>query len=87
MQNPLAAIITLAPPRSLDELFRDVREARAHVTVMRAAPVDQNSLISARQSLLAAMEAYGAELAARKLPIPRQLHDDLRLLRELRARH
>jgi len=53
---------------------------------MRAAPVIVPDLLSARQTLLDAMEAYADELVVRHLPIPHQLRDDLRLQRDIRRR-
>lgn len=75
--NPLA-LPTLA------ELAGEVRTAREKVSAGRLAPVDWPSLLSARQTLLGAMEVYARELTARRLPVPRQLRDDLRLQRGIR---
>jgi hypothetical protein len=69
---------------TLAELAANIRAAREVVAAMRIAPVVQPVLLSARQNLLRAMEAYALELTARRLPIPPQLRDDLRLLRYLR---
>ena len=71
------------PPR-LAALARDIRIARAEVRTRRAAPVVPADLLSARQTLLSAMEAYADELAVLRLPIPPQLRDDLRLQRDIR---
>lgn len=68
---------------TLAELAADIRVAREVVAAMRIAPVVQPALLSARQTLLRAMEAYALELTARRLPIPHQLRDDLRLQRDL----
>ena len=73
-----------APRRTLAELADDVRVARAEVAEQRMSPVTQPDLLSARQELLRVMEIYSAELTARRLPIPPQLRDDLRLLRDIR---
>jgi hypothetical protein len=72
------------PRRTLAELAEDVRAARGEVTARRMSPVTQSSLISARQELLRVMEIYGDELVARRLPVPPQLRDELRLLRDIR---
>jgi hypothetical protein len=71
------------PPR-LALLLHDMRTARAEVRAMRAAPVVPANLLSARQTLLSAMEAYADELTVLRLPIPPQLRDDLRLQRDIR---
>ena len=83
MEIDTAAVTPTAKP-TLAELAGDVRAAREGVHAMRAAPVFQPSLLSARQTLLCAMEAYADELTARRLPIPPQLRDDLRLHRDIR---
>jgi hypothetical protein len=70
-------------PRSLTELADDVRAAATEVRTRRAPPVSERDLLSARRVLLKAMEAYADGLTARRLPIPRVLHDDLRLQREI----
>jgi hypothetical protein len=81
-------IDTPAPtlPPTLAELVEGIRSARAEVRLMRAAPVIQPNLLSARQRLLRAMEAYADELIVRHLPIPPRLRDELRLQREIRRR-
>ena len=48
------------------------------VSASRCGPVVPERLLSARQSLLRAMEAYADELTARNLPIPWKLHGELR---------
>ena len=63
----------------------DVRAAREEVGSLRGAPMMHDRLRSARQILLRAMEAYAAELTARRLPIPPQLRDELRLQRRIRT--
>ncbi|KRF26370.1 hypothetical protein [Phycicoccus sp. Soil803] len=73
------------PRRTLAELAEDVRTARGEVAARRMSPVTQTSLLSARRELLRVMELYADELAARRLPVPHQLRDDLRLLREIRG--
>ena len=75
---------TLTAPPTLAELAGEVRAAREEVGARRLAPVDWPSLLSARQTLLGAMEVYARELTARRLPVPRQLRDDLRLQRGIR---
>ena len=72
--------------RSLGELAQDVQAAAAEVRTKRAAPVSERDLLSARRALLRAMEAYADELTVRGLPIPRLLHDDLRLQRGIEGR-
>lgn len=72
------------PRRGLAQLADDVRVARLEVAERRMQPVAQNSLLSARQELLRVMEIYADELIARRLPVPHQLRDDLRLLRDIR---
>ncbi|WP_141776485.1 hypothetical protein [Phycicoccus sp. SLBN-51] len=71
-------------PSTLAELAGEIRAAREEVDARRLAPVDWPSLLSARQTLLGAMEVYARELTARRLPLPRQLRDDLRLQRGIR---
>ena len=73
-----------APRRSLAEMAEDVRLAREEVAARRMSPVTQSSLLSARQELLRVMEVYSDELTARRLPVPPQLRDDLRLYRDIR---
>ena len=76
-----SATPTPTTPSTLAELAGEIRAAREKVDARRLAPVDQSSLLSARQALLGAMEVYARELTARRLPVPRQLRDDLRLQR------
>ena len=73
-----------APRRSLAEMADDVRVAREEVAAQRISPVVQATLLSARQELLRVMQVYSDELTARRLPIPPQLRDDLRLHRDIR---
>lgn len=79
-----SATTTSTRPSTLVELAGDIRAAREEVDARRLAPVDWPSLLSARQALLGALEVYATELTARRLPVPRQLHDDLRLQRSIR---
>lgn len=75
-----------APPperRSLALLAEEMRVAREAVRDLRRAPNMHDRLLAARQSLLGAMESYAAELTARGLPVPRKLHDDLRLQQDI----
>ena len=86
--DPLAA----QPPvgRSLAVLAEDMRVARELVRELRCGTVVHDRLLAAHQSLFVAMDSYAAELTARGLPIPRKLHDDLRLQRDIgrpRNRH
>jgi hypothetical protein len=83
MQTDTAAPVP-APRRTLAELAGDVRAARDEVAARRMSPVAQLTLLSARQELLRVMEAYSDELTARRLPVPPQLRDDLRLYRDIR---
>jgi hypothetical protein len=83
MDNDIAAR-TRTTPTLLTGLAGDVRVAREEVEARRLAPVDQPRLLSARQTLLSAMELYARELTTRRLPVPRQLRDDLRLQRHIR---
>lgn len=85
MENDAGASTPMRSP-SLAELAANIRVARQLVAAMRVAPVVQPMLLSARQALLRAMEAYALELTARRLPIPPQLRDDLRLQRDI-GRH
>jgi hypothetical protein len=78
--------ISAPTPSTLSELAGDVRVAREEVRALRAVPVIVPDLLSARETLLRAMEAYADELTARHLPIPPQLRDDLRLQRDIRRR-
>jgi len=83
MEIDTAAPAPIRPP-TLAELARELRAAREEVRARRVAPVVQTSLLSARQRLLRAMVVYADELTARRLPVPRQLRDDLRLQRGMR---
>jgi len=69
---------------TLDELSFDLRAAREHFRAMRAATSGPGELTFARQSLFRATEAYVDALTLRRLPIPRQLRDDMRLLQAMR---
>ena len=70
-------------PLTLAELAQDVRAARVAVLAKRTAPVNEPTLLLARKTLLRALQAYTDELTARGLPIPRQLHGELRLQRDI----
>ena len=83
MPNDTAASVP-APRRTLAQLASDVRSARLEVAARRVSPVEQVGLQSAREELLRVMELYSDELIARRLPVPHQLRDDLRLLRDIR---
>jgi hypothetical protein len=83
MEIDTAAPVPAMRP-TLAELAQDIRAARADVRAMRSAPVVPLNLLSARQTLLRAMEAYAHELTVRRLPIPSQLRDDIRLQRDIR---
>jgi len=75
-----------APPperRSLALLALELRVAREAVRDLRRPPIVRDRLLAARQSLLRAMESYAAELTARGLPVPRKLHGDLRLQKDI----
>ncbi len=76
------------PPRArpndvdLPSLLLDLIEARA--AVARGSTPARNRRPTPDQArLLACMEAYSAALAARQLPIPPRLRDELRLHRSL----
>lgn len=70
--------------RSLALLAQDMRLADDLVQELRGGrPVVPDRLVAARLTLLMAMESYAAELTARRLPLPRKLHRDLRLQRDL----
>ena len=73
------------PPkgRSLALLAQDIRVAHHLVHELRRGPIVPDRLLAARQTLLMAMESYAAELTARGLPLPRKLHGDLRLQRDI----
>ncbi|WP_406830555.1 hypothetical protein ABEG17_16395 [Pedococcus sp. KACC 23699] len=83
METDTAALARMGP-QMLVTLAMDIRLAREEVRIGRIEPVLQISLLSARQKLLRAMEVYADELTARRLPVPHQLHDELRLLRDIR---
>jgi len=69
------------------ELFQEVINARAAMTVARRAPLGRSRLIDApRARLLTALEAYTAELNARNLPVPYGIRDDLRIQRRILGR-
>ena len=69
--------------RSLALLAHDIRVAHDLVHQLRRGPIVPDRLLAARQTLLMAMESYAAELTARGLPLPRKLHGDLRLHRDI----
>ena len=72
----------LSPHRPLDALWEELVSARAAVVEARQGPQGAASMTeAARQRLIAALEAYTAELQAHNLPIPYRLRDDLRLQR------
>lgn len=73
-----------APRRTLASMAEDVRAARIEVAERRMSPVTPTSLLSARQELLRVMEVYSEALTSRRLPVPPQLRDDLRLYRDIR---
>jgi hypothetical protein len=72
---------------SLAVLALEMRLALDSVQELRRGPVVKDRLSAAREVLLMAMERYAAELTARGLPVPRELHRDLRLQRDLRQHH
>jgi hypothetical protein len=66
------------------ELFHEVIDARAALTVARRAPLGRSRLVDApRARLLLALEAYTAELSSRNLPVPYSIRDDLRIQRRI----
>jgi len=66
----------------LSPLFQEVVSARAAMRVARRAPLGTSSVVDvARKRLLLALEAFTAELAARNLPVPYGIRDDLRIQR------
>lgn len=70
--------------RSLAVLADEMRLAHDLVhELRRGRPIVHDRLSAARRALLMAMESYAAELTARGLPLPRKLHGDLRLQRDL----
>lgn len=75
------------PPgrRSLAVLVEELQTAREEVRRLRRGPNMHDRLSTAHQFLLRAMESYAAELAARGLPIPWRLRDELRLQRGITA--
>ncbi len=79
--DPLNA--QLPSSRSLALLAEDMRVARELVRELRRGPVVRDRLLAARMYLLGAMESYVAELIARGLPVPRKLHGDLLLQRDI----
>ena len=69
------------------ELFQEVINARAEMTIARRAPLGRSRLIDApRARLLQALEAYTAELESRNLPVPYGIRDDLRIQRRILGR-
>jgi len=69
------------------ELFQDVARAREALSVARRAPLGRSRLVDApRTALLAALEAYTAELNARNLPVPYGIRDDVRIQRRILGR-
>ena len=66
------------------ELFQEVIDARAAMTIARRAPLGRSRLVDApRTRLLQALEAYVAELNSRNLPVPYGIRDDLRIQRRI----
>ena len=70
---------------SLEALMEELRRAREEVARLRRLPLVHDQLLTARQHLLTAMESYAAELAARGLPMPWKLRDELRLQHGIRT--
>ena len=68
---------------SLAFLAEHVRASQQLVREVRCGVVVRERLLAAHVSLLDALESYAAELVARRLPVPRKLHDELRLQRSL----
>ena len=73
------------PPAELAALLAELALAREEMRSGRQSPVNAPRLDAARARLLQALEAYAQGLSARHLPLPRAVHDDLRLLRGFRS--
>lgn len=68
-------------------LFQEIADARAAMVVARRAPLGTPSVVEGiRTRLLHALEAYTAELVARRLPVPYGIRDDLRIQRRALGR-
>lgn len=67
----------------LTALRDSVTQAREAVMAARRPPAGPTELKVARGDYLAAMLAYQQALSAHRLPIPRRLHDEVRLMRRL----
>ena len=66
----------------LGALIQEVIDARAAMAVARRAPLGASNPVDlTRTRLLHALEAYAAELDARRLPVPHAIRDDLRIQR------
>lgn len=72
----------------LDELMGEVRRTR---TALRTALDSHRGIrafevVDARQRSVDALASFVAELEGRQLPVPRQIRDELRLMRGLASR-
>ncbi|MDV3223504.1 hypothetical protein [Intrasporangium sp.] len=67
----------------LSSLRDSMNEAREAVMVARRPPAGPTQLKDARGDYLATMLAYEQALNLYRLPVPRRLHDDIRLMRRL----
>lgn len=79
---PRAPLTRPAPGRSLAPLsllMRDVAIARALLAQQRQTGASRASVDEARAQVVAALTSYTAALAARQLPVPYALRDELRL--------
>ncbi|SDT61254.1 hypothetical protein [Jiangella sp. DSM 45060] len=71
-------------PHPLDTLFADIVAARAERRRQAAQKVrDLGAQAAALQECLRALEAFADALEHRRLPVPRQIQQDIRLHRAL----
>lgn len=85
--DPPETTAPLRPPRPspgaslapLSLLMRDVAIARALLAQQRQGGASRASVDEARAQVVAALTSYTAALAARQLPVPYALRDELRL--------
>ena len=68
---------------NLTPLRDAVNLSQRAVLIARRAPTDRAGLRTAREAQLLAMSRYEQVLTLRRLPIPRRLHQETRLLRRL----
>jgi hypothetical protein len=70
----------------LRRLLSEVTRTKAENRYERRSQVETAKVIATRHKVLSALEAFAAELARRRLPVPHAVNSDLRVLRALCGR-